>query len=379
MSRRHGILARSLLVSALSNGTLQNVNTGNIVKSGNWRWGDYFTARLGSRSASGAVFQLGRDETKVAKFIFSSGNETDGEIMIGKILGDAGIGPKIYASYVTPITKNRINALEANAKRNQLNWNGKINLFNNYESTPLSSKFNNKTGFDKMYIIIMEKLSGFTLQQVLNNAPGTQNIRVSEKELIDLVTKMHKLGIVHGDMHLNNIYVQVYPNGRTKLKIIDFGRSFMRANNRGFKNPKNVNNYITGKANRLSNGKTVKVLYWFKTANNKPSHVYVAGVPRYRNSAALNNAVTKIRRKYGAPLGVKLKNKLGQMKQKIVKTKNALAYKVAMAKMQRQYKNEIKKNVKPVKKTFLSKLKNKLEQQRNEYNQLRKLQNALKA
>jgi serine/threonine protein kinase len=316
------------MLSSLKNGALKDVTTGNVVNPSNWKWGDLWIRVGSARSADGAVFQLDHKD-KVAKFIFSAGPQAESEIMIGKMLGDAGIGPKIYASYVSSMSKNRVNKLETDMKDLGVNLNGKINIFQNYAKRPLSSKFNGKNGFDRMYIIIMERLEGFTLNQVLRGVSGTENIRVSQKEFISLVHKMHKLGVIHGDMHLNNIFVQVSKNGHTKLKIIDFGRSILNSSSKGgFKNPISANEYLRRIANKWSNG-SVKNLNFINTLNGKPSHLYV-GVSRYRNSAALNNTVREIEIKYGLPLNKKLKLKFQQAKKKLPTENNirALKYKI---------------------------------------------------
>lgn len=44
------------------------------------------------------------------------------------------------------------------------------------------------------------------------------------------VAKMHSLGIAHGDMHSNNVMVQVKKDGSVRVVMIDFGRSALKGN-----------------------------------------------------------------------------------------------------------------------------------------------------
>jgi hypothetical protein len=44
------------------------------------------------------------------------------------------------------------------------------------------------------------------------------------------IEKMHKLGVAHGDMHSNNVMVQVKKDGTVRVVMIDFGRSALKGN-----------------------------------------------------------------------------------------------------------------------------------------------------
>jgi RIO-like serine/threonine protein kinase len=85
--------------------------------------------------------------------------------------------------------------------------------------------------------------------------------------------KMHEAGIWHGDMHVNNILVQIQPSGKPKVIIIDYGRSksrlFGNANRSSYN--RNMYNLIKGYARvynttpkkavgRLNMGSLIKLL-----------------------------------------------------------------------------------------------------------------------
>jgi serine/threonine protein kinase len=44
------------------------------------------------------------------------------------------------------------------------------------------------------------------------------------------VEKMHQIGVAHGDMHANNVMVQVKKDGKVRVVMIDFGRSALKGN-----------------------------------------------------------------------------------------------------------------------------------------------------
>jgi serine/threonine protein kinase len=86
-------------------------------------------------------------------------------------------------------------------------------------------------------IIIMEKLT-MTLYELLQmwkdrgpNYFGGEALRILKKKYLDVVKKLHNLGYVHGDLHLNNVMIRIHKDslvgelrsGQYKLKLIDFG------------------------------------------------------------------------------------------------------------------------------------------------------------
>ena len=70
-------------------------------------------------------------------------------------------------------------------------------------------------------IIIMEHIDGVTLETYI----GDNTLTTTHIKLLDTtINKLHKLGIVHGDLHRNNIIV--VSNKKTiRFCIIDYGRS----------------------------------------------------------------------------------------------------------------------------------------------------------
>ena len=94
-------------------------------------------------------------------------------------------------------------------------------------------------------------------------AEGYKQKKVIPFEQIEkLINKMHKLGVIHADMHQNNIMVQKIkgPLGiRYRPIIIDFGRSMKT--NQSFKTMANANAYA--KEGRYKND-----LWWYSPNNN---------------------------------------------------------------------------------------------------------------
>jgi hypothetical protein len=170
-------------------------------------------ARLGyKRSADGAVFLL--SSGKVAKFVMCS-NKSDidkasREFDISEIAHNAGVGPAVYDLFIVPIQANKAPVVK---------------------SLLLSI---GKNVITAAVVIIMENLEAkpiMTLQQYIDAGNPLPKAQLKSK-----MEKLREAGIWHGDMHLNNIIVQIQPSGKPKLYIIDYGRSltgvFSNANQR---------------------------------------------------------------------------------------------------------------------------------------------------
>jgi len=244
-----------------------------------WPWGALGT-RLGSRrSRDGVIFDLPnapksltKQNNVVAKFIFSQDTNPKLECEISQVMDKYRLGPMIFGCYATTFNVKRwTQNLDQHKK---LLKSGRINLFQDWEDTPLQEK-----KFNKLYIIIMENLYFNPHRGVIEGATINDIVykkldwTIPYKQIRDKVTKMHKLGIVHGDMHWDNILVQKIQSEsgtiRYGARIIDFGASVYKhmslasnreANivleklpgayigiNRGFNNPTTKREYITNK------------------------------------------------------------------------------------------------------------------------------------
>ena len=225
-------------------------------------------SRLGSRrSADGIIFDIGKG--RVAKLIFigrggaGSVDQIKNEYKIGKMLSTAGVGPKVYGMKVVEIPnllniKNKnlslwptVNQVRNTAIRGALNEGyykkqseaarGLEHVFQGYQRAQTFNLFQNwyynrNTNYDrvkKAVVIEMENLfKGPNVKECMslydyvekkkNPFPAEQYKRAVEK--------MHQIGVAHGDMHSNNVMVQVKKDGTVRVVMIDFGRSALKGN-----------------------------------------------------------------------------------------------------------------------------------------------------
>jgi predicted Ser/Thr protein kinase len=108
-------------------------------------------------------------------------------------------------------------------------------------------------------IIISRMIRGNPLSKWYTGAPIPQNIKNKVK---NVVKNMHSKGVIHGDLHKNNIII----GNNGKAYVIDFGKSL--TTNKNFKTTNEANNYLkklTGKT-KTSHSK----VSWY--SNNKRTH-----------------------------------------------------------------------------------------------------------
>jgi predicted Ser/Thr protein kinase len=108
-------------------------------------------------------------------------------------------------------------------------------------------------------IIMSEMIRGNPLSKWYTGAPIPQNIK---NKVTNVVKNMHSVGIIHGDLHKNNIII----GNNGKAYVIDFGKSL--TTNKNFKTTNEANNYIkklTGKT-KTSHSK----VSWY--SDNKRTH-----------------------------------------------------------------------------------------------------------
>lgn len=138
----------------------------------------------------GKIFKI--DENRCVKFIMISEqlnnlryiNYRD-EIEISKIAGDHGISPKIFDSYV---------------------------CVNNKDSSCYG-------------VIYMEYVKGLTLSDFLYKYYSRENILIIRRILEEKINKLHNLGILHSDLHSDNVMIVMDGSNIKDVVIIDFGFS----------------------------------------------------------------------------------------------------------------------------------------------------------
>lgn len=95
------------------------------------------------------------------------------------------------------------------------------------------------------------------------------------KAVKNAVQLMHAGGIIHGDLHADNILVVEKGNGSYNVKIIDFGKSLIRTSKHGggFRNANNANAYLKNLAKKpngtLNSGRHWTGKVWYRARKNK--------------------------------------------------------------------------------------------------------------
>lgn len=77
---------------------------------------------------------------------------------------------------------------------------------------------------DSHYYVVMEKIDGVGMDVIRNTAPEDK-LRIC-KALAHCLGCLHKKGIVHGDIKLDNILFRKLPSGKVTAKVIDFDNCF---------------------------------------------------------------------------------------------------------------------------------------------------------
>lgn len=246
------------MINALLNSNATN-GTGKSLKLRTWPWGRVGRRLGGGRSADGVIIDLPDGRSKggknvVAKFIFaehpSELQRAKQEYIIGNMMSKAGVGPKVYDYYEMVIGSN-VNL------ENLLKKSSGSNSVNLFQSNVNVSKFK------YCIVIIMENLyKGAGVVDTYTLWEGYSDKKFIPFEKIrNIIDKMHKLGVIHADMHQNNIMIQKIkrPIGYTyRPLIIDFGRSLKT--NKSFKTNANANAYA-------KIGRTKEELWWYSNDN----------------------------------------------------------------------------------------------------------------
>jgi serine/threonine protein kinase len=142
------------------------------------KYGISLGERLGTESSYGVVYVMPQKSRIVKIFYAKSDEHANREIAISTIMGENGIGPKLYNA-------------------------GKMK--------------------EDYYYMVMDRISGDLL---------TMPIWLRKKyepqindQIRKLMTKMHKLGFIHGDLKWDNIGYKNMKQAAPKIYIIDFGIS----------------------------------------------------------------------------------------------------------------------------------------------------------
>lgn len=159
--------------------------------------------RVGSsRTADGAAFVL-EDPTKVGKLIFFKdayqSRRIINEYEIGKRMGELGIGPRVYDFYFVTGAES---PESVNLLRNALPGN---------------------TG---VYIIMQNLANGASDLKTLYDYIVKDGRPYPYKQIKLLLMRMKKAGVLHGDLHMQNILVKTFAaSGKVRVYFIDYGRS----------------------------------------------------------------------------------------------------------------------------------------------------------
>ena len=303
------------MINALLNLNAAN-NAGRSLKLRTWPWGKLGKRLGGSRSADGVIIDLpdGRSRNGsnvVAKFIFAddsaSLNRAKQEYIIGNMMSKAGVGPKVFDYYEMriPFGVDIENLMKKSSGSNS------VNLFQANVNTSY---------FRYCIVIIMENLyKGPGVADTYTVWEGYRDNKVIPFEKIrTIIDKMHNLGVIHADMHQNNIMIQkirTRSGYEYRPLIIDFGRSLKT--NKSFKTNANANAYA-------KMGRTKSELWWYSNKYN--------AMPVLLNGNGWNMAKKMNRRKPKGPgimtrIAAKLSRKINYIENlKAIKSNNLPKY-----------------------------------------------------
>jgi len=142
------------------------------------KYGISLGERLGTESSYGVVYVMPQKSRIVKIFYAKSDDHANREIAISTIMGENGIGPKLYNA-------------------------GKMK--------------------EDYYYMVMERISGdlLTMPRWMRKKYEPQ----INDQIRKLMTKMHSLGFIHGDLKWDNIGYKNMKQAAPKIYIIDFGIS----------------------------------------------------------------------------------------------------------------------------------------------------------
>ena len=83
-----------------------------------------------------------------------------------------------------------------------------------------------KPGKKNLFGFTMEKVEGDTLHDFLSKTlqdPSDEQLEALGKSVGDAIGKVHSKGVIHADLHTNNIFI----DKKGQVKIVDFGESVL--------------------------------------------------------------------------------------------------------------------------------------------------------
>jgi len=179
----------------------------------------------------GAVYQasnanLGNLAIKIQK----KSNNSNAEIKALKKLTGTGIAPNYFNNYVIKANNNTAKLIPRGVAAG-----------------------------NNVSVLMSKMIRGNPLKKWYTGAPIPQNIKNKVK---NTVSKMHNKGVIHGDLHRNNILI----GNNGKAYVIDFGKSLVT--NKSFKTANEANNHLKKLTGKTKSSHTK--VSWY--SNNKRTH-----------------------------------------------------------------------------------------------------------
>jgi serine/threonine protein kinase len=290
-------IRNSKILNALLNLNSVNFSGQELIPIGSlrkWKWGA-LGRRLGTKkSADGVVLDLpyarAPDGKKVVgKFIFSDGfgsaQQAQAEYNLTKLMGDKGLGPKVYGFYC--ISNPDINGVTSFVKH----IHNKTGI--NTSNSNMMKYKTNMNMFNDVFVMVMENLytNKYLKAAYTVDDAATKQFPIPIDKVRASIDAMHKLGIVHGDMHAGNIMIQIIKKPmlpeKFRVVIIDFGRSLKSSTPLN-----NASANALGMANR-----TKKNAWWYSNNTNIPPVLLNGNAWKYLqsyNSKKKNGLKTRI-------------------------------------------------------------------------------------
>merc|ERR1740117_967488 len=117
------------------------------------------------------------------------------------------------------VIKTRAKACSFTSKHEEENWRGSTEMLMNLPASDNIARLHEVLEDDLMYYVVMEKVEGMDLFEVLHN----EGVPIGEakailRQLLQAVQDLHAKGCIHKDLKLENVMLDASPKARNSPK-----------------------------------------------------------------------------------------------------------------------------------------------------------------